>query len=113
MPLLRAAGHEAVLWSEVGDPRAPDSALMQWATANGYAVFTHDLDFGTMLALSGTNGPFVVQVRCLNGLPEAIGHLVLSLDSPEAQGSQVARLGDSSWSACTTSGCSMTKVVSS
>ena len=72
MPLLRAVGLEAVLWSEVGDPRAPDSALMQWATANGYAVFTHDLDFGTMLALSGTNGPSVVQVRCLNGLPKAV-----------------------------------------
>ncbi len=86
---------------------------MQWAIANGYVVFTHDLDFGTMLALSGADGPSVLQVRCLNVLPEAIGTLVLSLDSPEAQGSQVARLGDSSWSACTTSGCSMTKVVPS
>jgi predicted nuclease of predicted toxin-antitoxin system len=26
---------------------------MQWAIANGCAIFTHDLDFGTMLALSG------------------------------------------------------------
>jgi hypothetical protein len=54
--------------------------LMQWSIANGYAVFTHDLDnFGTMLALSGTDGPSVLQVRCLNVLPEAIGTLVLSL----------------------------------
>jgi predicted nuclease of predicted toxin-antitoxin system len=52
---LRAAGHEAVHWSEVGDPRAPDTVLMQWAIAHGYAVFTHDLDFGTMLALSGAD----------------------------------------------------------
>jgi predicted nuclease of predicted toxin-antitoxin system len=59
--LLRAAGHEAVHWSEVGDPRAPDTVLMQWAIANGYAVFTHDLDFGTMLALSGADGPSVLQ----------------------------------------------------
>jgi len=49
---LVAAGQEAVHWSEVGDPRAPDTALMQWALHNAYAVFTHDLDFGTMLALS-------------------------------------------------------------
>jgi predicted nuclease of predicted toxin-antitoxin system len=28
IPLLRADGHEAVHWSEVGDPRAPDTALM-------------------------------------------------------------------------------------
>ena len=76
---MLAAGHEAVHWFEVGDPRAPDTALMQWAMANGYAVFTHDLDFGTMLALSGADGPSVLQVRCLNVMPEAIGALVLSV----------------------------------
>jgi predicted nuclease of predicted toxin-antitoxin system len=79
IPLLRDAGHEAVHWSEVGDPRAPDTALMQWALDNAYAVFTHDLDFGTMLALSGASGPSVLQVRCLNVLPEAIGPLVVAL----------------------------------
>jgi predicted nuclease of predicted toxin-antitoxin system len=79
IPLLRAAGHWAVHWSEVGDPRAPDTALMQWAIANCCAIFTHDLDFGTMLALSGTDGPSVIQVRCLNVLPGAIGPLVLSM----------------------------------
>lgn len=84
IPLLMAAGHDAVHWSEIGDPRAPDTALMQWATAHGYAVFTHDLDFGTMLALSGARGPSVLQVRGLNVLPEAIGSLVLSLLSTYA-----------------------------
>ena len=79
IPLLRAAGHEAVHWLEVGDPRAPDKALMQWAIANRFAVFTHDLDFGTMLILSGADGPSVLQVRCLNVLSEAICTLVLSL----------------------------------
>jgi hypothetical protein len=39
---------------------------MQWAILNNYAVFTHDLDFGTMLAFRGAAGPSVVQVRCLN-----------------------------------------------
>ncbi|MCX5949977.1 MAG: DUF5615 family PIN-like protein [Cyanobacteria bacterium] len=53
IPLLRAAGHWAVHWSEVGNPRAPDTALMQWARANGCAIFTHDLDFGTMLKTYG------------------------------------------------------------
>ena len=52
---------------------------MQWAIARDCAVFTHDLDFGTMLALSGADGPSVLQVRCLNVLPEAIGPLVLSV----------------------------------
>jgi len=35
---LLAVGHEAVHWSEVGDPRARDTALMQWAMANGFPV---------------------------------------------------------------------------
>ena len=79
IPLLKAAGHEAVHWSEVGDPRAPDSELMAWALKHDHAVLTHDLDFGTMLALTGADGPSVLQVRCLNVLPEVIGSLVLSL----------------------------------
>ena len=52
---------------------------MQWAMANRYGVFAHDLDFGTMLALSVADGPSVLQVRCLNVMPEAIGPLVLSV----------------------------------
>ena len=52
---------------------------MTWARSRGYAVFTHDLDFGTMLALSGADGPSVLQVRCMNVLPEAIGSLVHNL----------------------------------
>ena len=79
IPLLQAAGHTTVHWSEVSDPRAPDTVLMQWAIAYDYTVFTHDLDFGTMLAFSGAEGTSVLQVRCLNVLPEAIGTLVLSV----------------------------------
>jgi predicted nuclease of predicted toxin-antitoxin system len=79
IPLLKEAGHDAVHWSEVGDPRAPDQALMHWAASRRFAVFTHDLDFGTVLALSGAGGPSVLQVRCLNVLPEAIGGLILSV----------------------------------
>jgi predicted nuclease of predicted toxin-antitoxin system len=52
---------------------------MTWALNHDHAVFTHDLDFGTMLALSGADGPSVLQVRCLNVLPEVIGAMVLSL----------------------------------
>ena len=60
-----------------GPPAMKRCTGRRWAIANGYAVFTHDLDFVTMLALSGADGPSVLQVRCLNVLPEAIGTLVL------------------------------------
>ena len=39
-------GITAVHWSTVGNPRAEDSVLMDWARANDYVVFTHDLDAG-------------------------------------------------------------------
>ena len=50
----------AIHWSSVGDPRAEDSELMDWARANNHILFTHDLDFGTMLALTGAESPSVI-----------------------------------------------------
>jgi predicted nuclease of predicted toxin-antitoxin system len=51
---------------------------MAWARDNGYVVFTHDLDFGTLLALTHANGPSVLQVRGQNVLPEQLSPLVLA-----------------------------------
>lgn len=70
---LAANGIEAVHWSTVGDPRAADSEIMKWAAAHGYGVFTHDLDFTALLALTGSTGPSVLQVRTQDVLPESIG----------------------------------------
>lgn len=64
---------------------------MQSALDNADAVFTHHLDFGSMLALGGTSGPRGLQERCLNVLPEAIGPLVLSLLS--TYGSELEKVG--------------------
>jgi predicted nuclease of predicted toxin-antitoxin system len=43
-------GWSAVHRCTVGDPSADDAVVMGWARANGSVVFTHDLDFGAMLA---------------------------------------------------------------
>jgi predicted nuclease of predicted toxin-antitoxin system len=51
---------------------------MAWALANDRVVFTHDLDFGTMLALTHATGPSVVQVRGQSVLPEDIGAVVIA-----------------------------------
>jgi predicted nuclease of predicted toxin-antitoxin system len=75
---LAQHGWSAVHWCTVGDPRADDSVIMAWALANGYVVFTHDLDFGTMLALTHATGPSVFQVRGQNVLPEDIGPVVIA-----------------------------------
>ena len=42
---------------------AEDSEIMAWASVNDFVVFTHDLDFGAILALTRAEGPSVVQVR--------------------------------------------------
>ncbi len=62
-------GWHAVHWQEIGDPRAPDSTIMDWARANNYVVFTRDLDFGKFLATTRVQGPSVIQVRRPNTLP--------------------------------------------
>lgn len=60
-------------WSIVGDPRAPDAELMAWARAQGYVVFTHDLDFGALLAATRGHGPSVLQVRVQSPIPTTAG----------------------------------------
>jgi predicted nuclease of predicted toxin-antitoxin system len=75
---LDQAGWPAIHWSTVGDPRADDSTIMAWARSQGRAIFTHDLDFGTALALTHSAGPSVIQVRMANILPERIGDIVLA-----------------------------------
>jgi predicted nuclease of predicted toxin-antitoxin system len=55
---LQEERFEAVHWSTVGDPRARDITIMEWARRGGYVVFTHDLRLTTTSSCSGGNvGP--------------------------------------------------------
>jgi predicted nuclease of predicted toxin-antitoxin system len=81
---LATEGIEAVHWSAVGDPRAPDDELLRYAREHGYVVFTHDLDFGALLARTRAHGPSVIQVRAQNVLPDAIGDLVVRVVTEQA-----------------------------
>jgi predicted nuclease of predicted toxin-antitoxin system len=74
---LTSHGIEAKHWSALGDPRAPDSEIMTFARENGFVVFTHDLDFGDLLASTNAKGPSVIQVRTQDPIPEVIGNVVL------------------------------------
>jgi predicted nuclease of predicted toxin-antitoxin system len=49
---LTASGFESCHWPEIGDPRSPDEEIMNWARRNEYVIFTNDLDFGYILALT-------------------------------------------------------------
>ncbi len=46
---------------------------MEWARENGYIVFTHDLDFGALLATTRAQGPSVIQVRAQDVMPRTLG----------------------------------------
>ena len=60
---LEGRGFSAIHWSSVGDGGAPDSAVLGWARDNGYVVFTNDLDFGAILAITKASAPSVIRVR--------------------------------------------------
>ena len=57
---------EAVHWSAAGKFDARDKIIMDWARKHDHIVFTHDLDFGTALALTRAEKPSVIQVRTQN-----------------------------------------------
>jgi predicted nuclease of predicted toxin-antitoxin system len=75
---LGRAGWEAVHWSSVGLPNAQDQEILEYAKSNGYIVFTHDLDFGTILAATNAEYPSVIQVRAQDVTPAHLAPLVFS-----------------------------------
>ena len=77
VPVLLQAGHTAVHWSSIGSPRAKDREIMAWARERQQVVFTHDLDFGAILAATGADLPSVLQVRTQDPTPEHCGQMIL------------------------------------
>jgi predicted nuclease of predicted toxin-antitoxin system len=77
--VLTDAGWETVHWSTVGDMRATDDVIMSWARENGYIVFTHDLDFGVLLALTQAESPSVIQVRTQDIFPEVLRNKLIKV----------------------------------
>lgn len=75
---LEAGGHDVKHWREIGDIRAADSEIMEWARNNHFVVFTHDLDFGTLLYTTKATAPSVIQLRIEDIRPESVGEFVLT-----------------------------------
>ncbi|MHB8565114.1 MAG: DUF5615 family PIN-like protein [Acidiferrobacteraceae bacterium] len=51
--ILVTHGGEAVHWSSVGKPTAPDKTILHYARDNDFVVLTHDLDFSAILTGPG------------------------------------------------------------
>lgn len=69
---LQSRGFEAIHWSHIGEATAPDSEVAGWCADHAHILFTHDLDFGAILAASQDIRPSVVQLRVLDVTPEAV-----------------------------------------
>ena len=75
--LLREQDWEAIHWSTVGRANAPDSEILAWAAEHDCIVFTHDLDFGALLAVRSHGKPSVIQLRTQETSPAKIGPSVV------------------------------------
>lgn len=73
-----AANIEAVHWSAIGAASAADSEIMAYAASGGFTIFTHDLDFGAILAVTHAGKPSVVQIRGGDVIPDAVAAPVIS-----------------------------------
>jgi predicted nuclease of predicted toxin-antitoxin system len=70
---------ESIHWSNAGNPQAKDQEIMEYARKNDYVVFTHDLDFGTILALTQSESPSVIQVRSQDIMPNTLMKMLVSV----------------------------------
>ncbi len=70
---------EAAHWSAIGNPNEKDPVIMDWARSNGYVVFTHDLDFGALLASTRATGPSVIQIRTQDIMSEQLKKRILPI----------------------------------
>ena len=77
--VFKSENYEAIHWSAIGDPRAADSEILLWAKKNNCIIFTHDLDFGAILAASNAEGPSVLQIRTADVSIHALKQTVLFL----------------------------------
>jgi len=77
--VLEDAGYTVLHWSAaVGSAKASDREILTWAKAKGYVLFTHDLDFGAILAVTNAEAPSVIQIRTEDITPEHAKDLLLN-----------------------------------
>lgn len=77
--VLNNNGFEAIHWATIGASSAADREITAWAKNNNYAILTHDLDFGTILAMSQASAPSVIQIRTQNLLSSDFQTLLINV----------------------------------
>jgi predicted nuclease of predicted toxin-antitoxin system len=77
--ILLKVGYDATHWSSIGQPNDKDIVIFRWARKEGYAIVTLDLDFGTLLAQTGSKSPSVIQIRREDVSPERLEDALLNV----------------------------------
>ena len=77
--IFKQQGWEAIHWSAAGNIKATDKVIMEWAKERGYIVFTHNLDFGALLAATHSKGQSIIQVRTQDVMPQALGSRLVQI----------------------------------
>jgi predicted nuclease of predicted toxin-antitoxin system len=76
---LSDQGADAIHWTEVGDPRAPDEEIVEWAREERCAVVTQDKGVASRVVVALVTAPSVIQIRnaqaMASGLPARVAAL--------------------------------------
>ena len=71
-------GIEAEHWSYIGSTDDSDTEIFAYAMTHGYTIFTNDLDFGFILAITHGKKPSVIQMRTGVLGADRVGGIVVS-----------------------------------
>ena len=69
---LRDRGWDIFRVSEVMEPSAEDTAILEFARQGNRVIITQDLDFSKLLALRGFDKPSLINIRMGNPTPEIV-----------------------------------------
>ena len=75
---LTENGIEAIHWSSISSPDAPDAEIITYAKVQDLTILTNDLDFGFILAITHGKKPSVIQIRAGTLGPNRIGSIVVN-----------------------------------
>lgn len=76
---LQSRGYDAIHLMDEGLAKMSDSQVLAKARSEGRIVLTHDLDFGDLMAASGTSSPSVILFRLHDMRPHSVNHHLLQV----------------------------------
>lgn len=77
MAILRENGWDIVRVSDILPVNAGDEQVLEKARAEGRVVVSHDLDFSTLVAVSGHARPSLLILRLTTADPQAVARRLL------------------------------------